>query len=84
MSATTVARGKPAPDVYVEALRRMGCRDASKALVIEDAVHGLQAARGAGGYAVGITNTLSAARLREHADRLIDHLTDLDLASLVP
>ena len=76
--------GKPAPDVYLEALRRTGCNDASKALIIEDAVHGLQAAKAAGAFAVGICNTLPAERLRPHADLLISHLTDLDLATLRP
>ena len=35
VSAKHVARGKPAPDVYLEALRRLGCADASRALVVE-------------------------------------------------
>ena len=37
VSAKHVARGKPAPDVYLEALRRLGCTNASRALVVEDA-----------------------------------------------
>jgi beta-phosphoglucomutase-like phosphatase (HAD superfamily) len=82
VSATTLPHGKPAPDVYEEALRRVGCTDASRALVIEDAVHGLQAAQAAGCYAVGITNMLPAERLRPHADLIINHLTELDLASM--
>jgi hypothetical protein len=35
-------QGKPAPDVYVEALRRVGCQAPSRALVVEDAVNGLK------------------------------------------
>lgn len=30
VSAKYVARGKPAPDVYLEALRRLGCQEASR------------------------------------------------------
>ena len=37
VSAQQVARGKPHPDVYVEALRRLGCTQPSQALVVEDA-----------------------------------------------
>ena len=37
VSAKHVARGKPAPDVFLEALARLGCSDASRALVVEDA-----------------------------------------------
>lgn len=48
VSASEVGAGKPAPDVYLEVLKRMGCADASRALVVEDAVHGLVAAKGAG------------------------------------
>jgi dual specificity phosphatase 12 len=48
VSAAEVRAGKPAPDVYLEVLRRMGCEDASRALVVEDAVHGLVAAKAAG------------------------------------
>lgn len=48
VSATEVHAGKPAPDVYLEVLRRLGCEDASRAVVVEDAVHGLVAAKAAG------------------------------------
>lgn len=68
----------------MRALQISGCTDASKALVIEDTVHGLQAARAAGTFAVGITNTLPADVLSSHADQVVAHLTDLDLATLLP
>ena len=83
-SASHVTRGKPAPDVYVEAMRRTGCQDCKSAIVIEDTVHGLQAAKAAGIFAVGIANTLPAHVLQEHADLVITHLTDLDLATMQP
>lgn len=41
-------QGKPAPDVYVECLRRLGCSDPSRVLIVEDAVNGLLAAKAAG------------------------------------
>lgn len=84
MSAHDVVAGKPAPDVYVEALRRLGCGDASRALVIEDSVHGLQAARAAGAYAVGISNTLPRSALVAHSDLVIGSLLELDFGGLVP
>eukprot|EP00892_Ulva_mutabilis_P004666 jgi/Ulvmu1/2571/UM014_0022.1 len=84
VSAQHVARGKPAPDVYIEALRRLGCFDASHALVIEDSAHGLKAARGAGAYAVGVTNTLPVAALAPHADIVVGSLLDVDFGGLVP
>lgn len=74
--------GKPAPDVYVEALRRAGCADPQCAIIIEDAVNGLKAARGSGAYVVAVTNTLPAAMLAPHADRVVAHVTELDLAAM--
>jgi beta-phosphoglucomutase-like phosphatase (HAD superfamily) len=47
VTAEEVARGKPAPDVYLEAARRMQVAPAS-CLVFEDTEEGLTAARAAG------------------------------------
>ncbi|MCK1797753.1 HAD family phosphatase [Streptomyces sp. XM4193] len=47
VSAEEVGRGKPAPDVFVEAARRLGVRP-TRCAVVEDAVPGVQAARSAG------------------------------------
>jgi beta-phosphoglucomutase-like phosphatase (HAD superfamily) len=77
VSAKHVARGKPAPDVYVEALRRLGCTDARRALVVEDAVNGLLAAHGAGCFTAGVTNSLPARLLAPHADLVVGQLAEL-------
>ncbi len=45
--AADVAAGKPAPDVFLEAARRMGVR-AERCVVFEDTDEGLEAARAAG------------------------------------
>jgi HAD superfamily hydrolase (TIGR01509 family) len=47
VSAEEVARGKPAPDVFLEAARRLGV-PAPECLVVEDSRHGVEAARSAG------------------------------------
>ena len=73
-----VAKGKPAPDVYIEVLRLLGCQDPSKAMVIEDAVHGLIAARAAGAFAVGVTTSLPRERLAPHADLVVDNVSELE------
>ena len=82
VSATTVPHGKPAPDVYLEALRRAGCDDPKRAIIIEDAVNGLKAARASGAYVVAVTNTLPARVLAPHADRVVAHVTELDLPAM--
>lgn len=46
-TASEVAHGKPAPDLFLHAARRMGA-DPSRCLVIEDSLPGLEAARAAG------------------------------------
>lgn len=53
-SAEMVARGKPAPDLFLFAAAQMGVSPA-ECVVIEDAVAGLRAARAAGMRAVGFT-----------------------------
>ncbi|GAA4843663.1 HAD-IA family hydrolase [Kitasatospora terrestris] len=57
-SATEVARGKPAPDLFLHAARRMGV-DPAACAVVEDSAPGVAAARAAGmrafGYAGGLT-----------------------------
>jgi beta-phosphoglucomutase len=54
VTADDVRLGKPSPDVYLEAARRL---DASPAecLVFEDSLVGVQAARSAGMRAIGVT-----------------------------
>ena len=47
ISSEEVAKGKPAPDVFLEAAHRMGSTP-SESLVIEDSLHGLRAAQNAG------------------------------------
>lgn len=47
VSATEVARGKPEPDVFLEAARRIHASPAG-CLVVEDSIHGVAAARAAG------------------------------------
>ncbi|MFG2820545.1 HAD family hydrolase [Kitasatospora sp. NPDC048365] len=57
-SSTEVARGKPAPDLFLHAARRMGV-DPAACAVVEDSAPGVAAARAAGmrafGYAGGLT-----------------------------
>ncbi len=57
-SASEVAHGKPAPDLFLLAAERMGV-DPARCAVVEDSRFGVQAARAAGmtafGYAGGLT-----------------------------
>jgi HAD superfamily hydrolase (TIGR01509 family) len=57
-SATEVARGKPAPDIFLHAAAKMGV-DPAACVVVEDSAPGVEAARAAGmrvlAYAGGVT-----------------------------
>jgi HAD superfamily hydrolase (TIGR01509 family) len=55
VSSEEVPRGKPAPDVYLEATRRLGV-DPREAAAIEDSRSGILAARAAGMCVVAIPN----------------------------
>jgi beta-phosphoglucomutase len=57
-----VPRGKPDPDVFLEAARRMGLAP-SDCLAFEDAPSGIAAARRAGMRVVGVTTSFPAATL---------------------
>jgi HAD superfamily hydrolase (TIGR01509 family) len=55
VSSEEVARGKPAPDVFLEAARRLGVAPAACAAV-EDSANGIRAAQAAGMRVVAIPN----------------------------
>src|SRR5207302_10372834 len=55
VSSEEVARGKPAPDVYLEAARRLGVPPAECA-AIEDSHSGIRSAKAAGMLCVAIPN----------------------------
>ncbi|MBI2506306.1 MAG: HAD family phosphatase [Candidatus Latescibacteria bacterium] len=63
-SAVEVQRGKPAPDLFLLAVRRLGLAPEACA-VVEDAVPGLQAARAAGMKAIGFPSSHPEVVLRE-------------------
>jgi HAD superfamily hydrolase (TIGR01509 family) len=55
VSSEEVARGKPAPDVYLEAAHRLGVAPA-QAAAIEDSENGIRAAKSAGMRVIAIPN----------------------------
>ena len=55
VSSEEVPRGKPAPDVYLEAARRLGV-DPSRAAAVEDSHNGILSAKAAGMRVVAIPN----------------------------
>lgn len=75
VSSEQVARGKPAPDVYLETARRLGV-DPTRTAAIEDSHNGIRAAKAAGMRTLAIPNP----RFPPGADALAE--ADLVLSSL--
>ena len=80
VSSEEVARGKPSPDVYLEAVRRLGV-DPARAVAIEDSANGIRSAVAAGLPVVAIPNHHFPPPPRR--SRLADEVRD-DLAALTP
>ena len=55
VSSEEVPRGKPAPDVYLEAARRLGV-DPSRTAAVEDSHSGIRSAKAAGMRVLAIPN----------------------------
>lgn len=62
VSTQDVGKSKPAPDVFLEAARRLGVRPAA-CCVIEDSAAGVAAARAAGMEVIALTHSLSRQEL---------------------
>ncbi len=74
VSRRLVTRGKPAPDSFLLAAQLLGI-DPSRALVVEDAEAGIDAARTAGMASLAVSTTTPRERLR--ADAVVGTLADV-------
>jgi HAD superfamily hydrolase (TIGR01509 family) len=82
VSSDAVAHGKPAPDVYLEAARRLGIEPAA-CLVVEDSQNGVRAGKAAGMTVVLVPNASvpPAPGTAELADAVLETIADLDPAT---
>ena len=81
-SALDEANGKPAPDVYLAAARRLGLSPAS-CLAVEDSPAGVLAAKDAGMTCVAVPDPLLTGDPRyRRADLILPSLTELDEQTL--
>ncbi len=71
-------RGKPAPDTFLAAARKLGLGP-KRCVVVEDAVHGVRAGKAAGMKVIALTTTNDREKLTE-ADVIVDRLSDLTTA----
>ncbi len=75
-SATEVARGKPAPDLFLHAAASMGFEPAD-CVVVEDSPVGVEAARSAGMRVLGYAGRSDPAALAPHAHEVFADMADL-------
>jgi len=72
-----VERKKPFPDIYELAAGKLNLKP-KDCIVIEDAVNGVQAAKAAGAFCIGITSSFSVEVLQDAgADLVVDDLSEL-------
>jgi HAD superfamily hydrolase (TIGR01509 family) len=75
-TAAQVARGKPAPDLFLHAAAVMGA-DPRRSVVVEDTVVGVRAAVAAGMDVLGYTGTFPAATLEAEGAVAFADMTEL-------
>jgi HAD superfamily hydrolase (TIGR01509 family) len=85
VSSDEVPAGKPSPDVYLEAARRLGA-EPSTCLVVEDSYNGVLAGRAAGMTVVLVPNASipPASGAADRADIVLERLSDLEPADIEP
>ena len=74
-------RGKPHPDIFLEAAKRLGV-DPAECLVFEDAPLGVEAARRAGMKAIALTTTMGAEAFAsfDNVVAIVPDLQDIELS----
>lgn len=78
-----ITRGKPDPQVFLVASARSGVEPA-RSIVFEDAPVGIQGAKAAGMYAVGLTTSHPAQALRDAgADEVVHNLVAYDVPGML-
>jgi HAD superfamily hydrolase (TIGR01509 family) len=82
-SLEDITHGKPDPEVFLVAAKKAG-GEPRRSVVFEDAVVGIQAAKAAGMYAVGVMTTHPRKALRDAgADEVVENLVGYDVPRLV-
>ncbi len=86
VSAEHVKKGKPHPEGFLRALKRLNKNrekpiSARRCVVIEDSLWGLQAAKAAGMHTVAVTNSYDAEQLTI-AEKIVGNLKELHMEDL--
>lgn len=82
VSGEEVPRGKPAPDVYIEAAKQLGV-NAEKCVVIEDSRNGVIAAKNASMKCIGYKNINSGNQNLSQADIIVDSIKEINIRDIL-
>lgn len=82
VSSEEVQFGKPEPDIFLEAARRINVKT-EKCVVIEDSALGVQAAGKAGMRCIGFTNNNSGNQDLSTANVIVNSFSNIDLESII-
>lgn len=84
ISGEEVENGKPAPDIFIEAAKRLSV-PVQQSIVLEDSLAGLKAGRDAGAFVVALATTIPYAELEKMDvyDALFKSPQDLTLSSIL-
>lgn len=80
VTADDISRGKPDPEPYLVAARRLGV-DPRRCLVVEDAPAGVRSGRSAGAATLAVTTTSTAQELEALADAVVQDLSQVRFSS---
>lgn len=79
INGSMVSRGKPDPEGYLLAARKLG-KDPKNCVVVEDSLQGIRAGRAAGCEVWGLTTTLPLRTVAPEADFTFDNINEVYLS----
>jgi HAD superfamily hydrolase (TIGR01509 family) len=82
VSGEEVSNSKPAPDIFLEAARRVG-KEPQSCLVIEDSTNGIKAAKAAGMLVIGYGNAQTGKQDLSEADFVIEDFNQFNIKKYV-
>lgn len=78
VSGDMVSKGKPDPEVFLKAAGVLNVQPKT-CLVLEDSTHGIEAAKNAGMFCIGVENQMSPYKQDlSRADRIVTNLGEID------
>ena len=81
VSGYEVENGKPAPDIFLYAAKRLGVQP-EDCIVIEDSENGIEAATSAGMKCIGFRNLNSGKQDLSSADMVMDSFSEVNYKKL--